>query len=454
MNLIEKYPTLTLFAFLPDRLLDIIRNKTGDNSYRNALLSKLGDLYGNLGENSLKKDILYYKDNSELPDFEGANKVYLLLNLKTSDEKDFIVLLFKPNSRINQQQWELTSVLTEKELMSDSYYDLGTIAGQKLFAFSFWPTFSDSLKQLAKLALPENWSLQEEQDDKDYTIINSYLKHTFAKLYDSGLVFFSKGNHYAVFNTGLVNRNYKYIYALLEKQQDLKSPYRFLYFVIPGIGIEGRLLSENFEKLPMPARYFTDISDVSYVLQPDRNPDEQLPELQLDHYFSDHPERFPLDFLIDGCRKSGELLGLLTKDLSDMDKIEQRKYWEKIGEGILSDSDVYDDLEASLRNAVRKAVMRVSWNYKTAIPVYFPSWKKMSILLPLSFSSDGLADVALVVERNQLSKSYLAPTILDLPTAYSNARLVCKPESDWLNQKTINSRRIRVPLEINEDELI
>lgn len=29
-----------------------------------------------------------------------------------------------------------------------------------------------------------------------------------------------------------------------------------------------------------------------------------------------------------------------------------------------------------------------------------------------------------------------APTILPLTIAYSNARLVCKPESDWLNQRT------------------
>ena len=104
---------------------------------------------------------------------------------------------------------------------------------------------------------------------------------------------------------------------------------------------------------------------------------------------------------------------------------------------IAADADVYDDLESSFRNAVRKAVMRASWNYRTAIPVYFPSYDKMSILLPLSFSSDKDAEVALVVERNSISGNYIAPTILTLATAYSNARLVCKPESDWLNQQVL-----------------
>jgi hypothetical protein len=61
----------------------------------------------------------------------------------------------------------------------------------------------------------------------------------------------------------------------------------------------------------------------------------------------------------------------------------------------------------------------------------------MSILLPLAFGINSEAEVALVVERNPVSKKYTAPTILSLPTAYANARLVCKPESDWLNQKVL-----------------
>lgn len=78
--------------------------------------------------------------------------------------------------------------------------------------------------------------------------------------------------------------------------------------------------------------------------------------------------------------------------------------------------------------------MRASWNYKTAVPVYFPSRNKMSILLPLSFRNNEKVEAALVVENAPQSNTYIAPTILDLPMAYSNARLVSKLESDWLNQ--------------------
>ena len=117
----------------------------------------------------------------------------------------------------------------------------------------------------------------------------------------------------------------------------------------------------------------------------------------------------------------------------------------------MSDPDVYDDLESAFRSAVRKTVMRVSWNYRTAIPVYFPSYNKMSILLPLAFNTKRIAEVALVVEYNSTSKKYTAPTILTLPVAYSNARLVCKPESDWLNQRIFEAAELE-GLDINEND--
>lgn len=138
-------------------------------------------------------------------------------------------------------------------------------------------------------------------------------------------------------------------------------------------------------------------------------------------------------------------------DIRNYTEKEKKEYWQEIGEEISSNPDVYDDLESAFRSAVRKAVMRVSWNYRTAIPVYFPSYNKMSILLPLSFSIKTEAEIALVVEYNHISQKYIAPTILTLPTAYSNARLVCKPESDWLNQRIFEPFE-NEEVEIGEDE--
>lgn len=298
-----------------------------------------------------------------------------------------------------------------------------------------WTNYLNDLKMLKnQLALHENWSFKEVPDDDDFPILKNYINYTFAKAWQDKRVMLSIDGRYSVFNTGLVNRNYQYIYILFEKNIGIR-PWKFSMFCIPGIRVGGRLLADHFKVLPKPVRYFTNISDISYMISDDKTPDEQLPELHPDHYFIDHPERLPHYFLLDGCRKNSTIVEMLNWDISAYNENQRVDYWKTIGNEIAQDSDVYEDLESSFRNAVRKAVMRVSWNYRIAVPVYFPSYNKMSILLPLSFSAKSEAEIALVVEYNNISQKYTAPTILTLPVAYCNARLVCKPESDWLNQR-------------------
>ena len=56
----------------------------------------------------------------------------------------------------------------------------------------------------------------------------------------------------------------------------------------------------------------------------------------------------------------------------------------------------------------------------------------MSLMLPLSLRGDGVADVALVVELMR-SGNYQGQTILTLQQAYIDGRLLCRPNSDWLD---------------------
>ena len=62
--------------------------------------------------------------------------------------------------------------------------------------------------------------------------------------------------------------------------------------------------------------------------------------------------------------------------------------------------------------------------------------KRMIMLLPLALADEDHVDLALVVER-QPSGSYQGQTILPLDIAYSNSRLVARPDSDWLQTDTI-----------------
>ena len=78
------------------------------------------------------------------------------------------------------------------------------------------------------------------------------------------------------------------------------------------------------------------------------------------------------------------------------------------------------------------AKKRVRWNFKTALPCFFPTRNVMSLMLPLALLRDDRVDVALVVELTQ-SGNYQGQTILPLREAYIDARLLCRPDSDWLD---------------------
>ena len=69
--------------------------------------------------------------------------------------------------------------------------------------------------------------------------------------------------------------------------------------------------------------------------------------------------------------------------------------------------------------------------------MYYPRIDKMCLFLPLCLVEDNKVDVALVVEKKS-SGRYQGSTIYRLDWAYKCARLICRPDSDWL---TINASK-------------
>ena len=82
-----------------------------------------------------------------------------------------------------------------------------------------------------------------------------------------------------------------------------------------------------------------------------------------------------------------------------------------------------------LDDAIELAQKRVEWNFKTAVPAFYPTKNTMSLLLPLDLTENEQPDVALVVELME-SGAYIGQTILTMKMAYNNARLICRPDSD------------------------
>lgn len=83
------------------------------------------------------------------------------------------------------------------------------------------------------------------------------------------------------------------------------------------------------------------------------------------------------------------------------------------------------------RPAFIPADEKMRWNFRTAIPSYYPRMNAMSLLLPLCLVDELHADAALVVQL-MASGNYQGQTILTMEQAYMNARLICRPDSDWL----------------------
>ena len=83
----------------------------------------------------------------------------------------------------------------------------------------------------------------------------------------------------------------------------------------------------------------------------------------------------------------------------------------------------------TFNGAIDTMKKRVSANYKLAVPQYFE--EKVQLLLPLCLHLDNVPDLALVVTK--AGNIYQGHTCLTLDMAYNNARLIAKPESNWLS---------------------
>ena len=95
----------------------------------------------------------------------------------------------------------------------------------------------------------------------------------------------------------------------------------------------------------------------------------------------------------------------------------------------------YDNfqLQTPLTGAVNLAIKRVRRNYKTAIPQFYRRENgpgQLQLLLPLCLTRPDHADLALAVYRQ--GQVYVIVTNLPLDMAINNARLIARPDMEWL----------------------
>jgi len=302
---------------------------------------------------------------------------------------------------------------------------------QALFDWAFMGThthgsYSDILKQLKDLALPEQWYYGHSiPSDGKLPILDNYFRYTFFKLKKEGKIL--EGDEFAAFNTGLVNKTYKDIFALFKKHEDEGLPWSFNSFCVEGEDWGGKRMVSEFKELPLRANYFNEPVEMIYDTTAGK------PSLDHTHILVENASRLPFAFLEENCPK-----GFHVENIETMDFNRRQEYFTELSSAVKGDERNLRYMKGRLDDAVDLALKRTIWNFKTAIPMYYPTTDKMSLLLPLALVNDDNVDVALVVGR-QKSGNYIGHTILPLDWAYSNARLITRPDSDWLIAKKINN---------------
>ena len=215
-----------------------------------------------------------------------------------------------------------------------------------------------------------------------FPILNNYLNYTFLRLIKQDSIAFSKDGKKACFNTGLQTINEKDIYATFFRNNEAETrnqpDWTFYAF---ADSYSDRL--KDFSPLPNIATYIEDPTDLVF------NTKLEI-DVNYEHIYENNEIRLP------------EILR---------------------GNRNLAIS--------SIKGAVELLKEKIRRNYKIAIPHWYE--ERIQLLLPLNIMSDSTADLALVADRDKDRNIYKIRTVLTMDMAYIDARLITRPDTEWLN---------------------
>lgn len=296
--------------------------------------------------------------------------------------------------------------------------------GKELERFAWLGPWDEFLDSLAAMALPERWNFESSSDEPHRKhILRSCISTTFYRLKLEDKVCIDADAGFAAFNTGLVNRHYDDIYACFTPGTG-QSAWRFSGFCTAGSRGLGKRLVSLFNPLPEPASYFERKEDLLFDL-------EKNLVIDYDHIVIDNINRLPAALLEEELRDDEAAIGALMRAQEAGDELARAASLDELRALIEGNDRLFKRLRRSVSEAVDAAKRRVRWNFRTAVPSYYPRMNTMSLLLPLCLVDEGRADAALVVQLMP-SGNYQGQTILTMEQAYMNARLIYRPDSDWL----------------------
>ena len=267
------------------------------------------------------------------------------------------------------------------------------------------PDYDAPFQEIARQSVDgyEAWTFRQERfrkkhRDSEVPKLKNYLNYTFVRLVtleteSPGKHFiYAKNDEWVRFNTGLQNAYGSDILATFQRYKP-REGYSSPQVVRPDWVYKGchtptdRWYRDLFgDKIPEIAWYSRDSRD--YVFDTSYELDKEA----FDHLFDRAKERAGLPGASDEAIKN------------------------------------------YLRGAIENLIPKVMRNYKVAIPVYYVEEKRMQLLLPFVCASGNPDDCsAFLIERDDAQHRYRLKTIFDLDQAYFSARLITRPDKEWLN---------------------
>lgn len=254
---------------------------------------------------------------------------------------------------------------------------LGTV---DIYDYMQWGDYNSQIQKLAEKALPEKWSFEGKDDNY---ILKNYLRYTFKKLQEENKVI--ETDIYCAFDTGLFSLYYEPIYAYGEINKNITNGSPKWFF--KGFKDTYELGSLDIEKFPERADYFSE------------------------------PERLVFNWHLRVNKNYKHILDDLNTS-------------QRLPDAIKNSAKPLETLKGVIDTAIQKVIA----NYKLAVPHYYQN--KIQLLVPLCFGKDDAPNVALVLDLMK-NGYYQATTCLSMEMAYMDARLIAKPESNWLIAENI-----------------
>lgn len=291
----------------------------------------------------------------------------------------------------------------------------------RIFEYAKVSEWDGRLHVLAELAEKERWTYLAVPDRSSLPILDSYIRYTFLRAHEQGKLV--EAGRLSCFNTGLLTPGQEEIFGVFRISDAFKpdqpaGPLNKRWFLTGWLRSGDRQLTE-FMQLPHLASYWTDPAELIF------NPALQV-QLNLDHIIRDNLNRFPVE-LGGHLDVNGVPLDLITTPDIETEA-EEGAAESSVSETSADKADIPLATRNALEGAMKNSIRLAQRSYRIAVPQYHRG--KIQLLLPLYLRDSGRPDLALTLER--YGAWYRAATVLYPDWAYRHARLLARPNSEWL----------------------